>query len=40
MEDSILIVLFGLAILFIPIIFKKYVEKYYIKRDEERKEDV
>ena len=39
MEDSILIVLGGLAILFIPIIFKKYVEKYYIKKDEERKEN-
>ena len=38
MEDSILIILGGLAILFIPIIFKKYVEKYYIKKDEERKE--
>lgn len=39
MEDSILIVLGGLAILFIPIIFKKYVEKYYIKKDEKRKEN-
>lgn len=39
MEDSILIVLGGLAILFIPIIFTKFVEKYYIKKDEERKED-
>lgn len=38
MEDSILIVLFGLAILFIPIIFKKYVEKYYIKTNKKRKE--
>ena len=33
MEDSILIVLFGLAILFIPIIFKKNNEKNYIKKN-------
>lgn len=38
MENSILIVLFGLAILFIPIVFTNFVKKYYINKDEERKE--
>ena len=39
MEDLIFLVLGGLLILFIPIIFTEFVEKYYIKRDEEKKED-
>ena len=39
MEDLIFLVLGGLLILFIPIIFTEFVEKYYIKRDEKRKED-
>ena len=39
MEDLIFLVLGGLLILFIPIIFTEFVEKYYIKRDKKRKED-
>ena len=39
MEDSIFLILGGLLILFIPIIFTEFVEKYYIKKNDERKED-